>query len=72
MPKKKPKIEILYSVDLSGNEYDGPCDPEFYTVHRESKRFIVRYYGICPVETTDTLEDAKAYIRMKAAHLINK
>lgn len=71
MPKpKKPKVKVLYSINLSGKEVDGPCDLTFYDIIQDNKYFVVRYYGVCAVESCKSLEDAKNYVRAKSAYLI--
>lgn len=69
---KRPKVNVLYSVNLSGQEFDGPCDLTFFDIVQERGYFVVRYYGCCSVKTEQTFEDAKAYVRERAAFVLQK
>ena len=69
---KKVTLTVLYSVNLFGQEFDGPSDPTLYDVVFDRNYFVIRYYGCCSVKTEQTLEDAKNYIRERAAFVIQK
>lgn len=69
MRSKKPKVDILYSIDLFGRESDNSSDLTLYDIIRNNKYFEVRYYGCCAIKTVKTFEEAKAYIDHNTAHL---
>lgn len=69
MAKKKDKIEVIYTVDLEGREYDGPANFALYDMYKDKDQYIIRYYGCCPIKSFKSIEEAKSYISSNTSHL---
>lgn len=66
MPKKKStKLEVVYSMDYSYKEYNGPCDCPLYSIIPKGSWYSILYHGCCEVHSSSTLDEALSYIHEK-------
>ena len=60
--KKKEKPNVVWSLDSKYGAHKGEIENPLYRVDKEGRYFHVKYYGVCGVYVSTTLEDAKKYI----------